>query len=153
MSNLRVHARIYVVGFMGSGKTMRGHEMAELLNYQFVDLDQLVEAAARKSIPQIIAESGEDAFRALEQEQLKSTALFDRTIIATGGGTPCQPGAMEWMNEHGWTAWIKADLQTMIDRISNDPNRPLAFRKSVEDLQALYELRLPFYKKARQIFL
>jgi len=153
MSNLRVHSRIYVVGFMGSGKTMRGREMAELLNYQFVDLDQLVEAAAGKSIPQIVKESGEDAFRALEQEQLKITALFDRSIIATGGGTPCQAGAMEWMNEYGWTAWIKADLQTMIDRIANDPNRPLAFRKSSEELRALYEQRLPFYKKARQIFL
>jgi shikimate kinase len=153
MSNLRVHSRIYVVGFMGSGKTRRGEEMASLLNYQFVDLDQLVEVAAGKTIPQILADSGEHAFRALEQEQLKTTALFDRCIIATGGGTPCLPGAMEWMNLQGWTAWIKADLPTMIQRIANDPNRPLAFKKTAEELQALYEQRLPFYKKARQIFL
>ena len=59
MSNLRVHPRIYVVGFMGAGKTSRGREMANLLNYQFVDLDQLVDAAAGKTISQIIAESGE----------------------------------------------------------------------------------------------
>ena len=153
MSNLRVHPRIYVVGFMGAGKTSRGREMANLLNYQFVDLDQLVEAAAGKTISQIIAESGEQAFRTLEMEQLKNTSLFDRSIIATGGGTPCQPGAMEWMNEHGWTAWIKADIQTRIQQISNDPNRPLAFMKSEKELKALYEQRLPFYKKARQIFL
>jgi len=127
--------------------------MAQLLNYQFVDLDQLVESAAGNTISKIIADSGEAAFRTLELEQLKTTALFDRCIIATGGGTPCQPGTMEWMNEEGWTAWIKADLQTMIERIANDPNRPLAFKKSTEELKTLYEQRLPYYQKARQIFL
>ena len=71
MSNLRVHSRIYVVGFMGSGKTMRGREMAELLNYQFVDLDQFVEAAAGKSIPQIVKESGEEAFPPPENQSLR----------------------------------------------------------------------------------
>ena len=151
--NLRVHPRIYVVGFMGAGKTQRGREMASLLNYQFVDLDNLVEQAAGMPISELIAKKGEAEFRKLEWQQLMQSALFDRTIIATGGGTPCQQGAMEWMNTNGWTAWIKADVLRLIEFISKDVNRPLAYGKSQEELMALYQERLPYYRKARQIFL
>lgn len=151
--NLRVHPRIYVVGFMGSGKTQRGREMAALLNYQFVDLDSLVEQAAGMSIPELIASKGQVEFRKLEWQQLMHSALFDRTVIATGGGTPCQDGAMEWMNANGWTAWIKADIPSLIEFISKDKNRPMAYGKSQDELMALYQERLPFYRKARQIFL
>jgi shikimate kinase len=60
---------------------------------------------------------------------------------------------MEWMNTNGWTAWIKSDVQRLIEFISKDINRPLAYGKSQEELMALYQERLPYYRKARQIFL
>jgi len=147
--------RIYLVGFMGAGKTSRGKEMAELLRYTFLDLDQLVEEEMGMSVPDIFVRHGEAAFRECELRMLKRTQILGRSIIATGGGTAALPGAMEWMNKNGWTVYLKVDwpeLRNRLEQIRED--RPLlAAEDWGKTTEQLWKNRLPHYLQARQILL
>jgi len=88
---------IFLIGFMGSGKTTVGKRLAKALEMEFVDLDELVEKASGKSITKLF-EEGASNFRAQESAALKKTSLFPNAIVATGGGTPCFNENMTWMN-------------------------------------------------------
>src|SRR4051812_38274796 len=128
--------KIYVTGFMGSGKTTYGKELAEELGYDFFDLDKAVEKKAGKSIGDIFEKEGEGAFRTLESETLHETEeLGDNTVIATGGGTPCFHDNMEWMNGQGKTVYLKL-FETELQRRLADQlhERPLLKELSEETL-------------------
>jgi shikimate kinase len=99
--------KIYIIGFMGSGKSSFGKELAEKLGYEFLDLDMEIEKKEGKTISEIFSAKGEDHFRKLEHEALLVTDNKDNTVIATGGGTPCFFDQVQWMNNHGLTIYIK----------------------------------------------
>jgi len=102
---------------MASGKSVVGEQLAQLLNYRFVDTDQWIEARSCKTIPQIFFEEGEASFRTKEKECLEFLMDQAYLVIASGGGTPCFHQAMELMNELGETVYLKANLQTLSARL------------------------------------
>lgn len=97
---------LYLVGFMGCGKSSLGRRIAERTGFAFADTDHMVEEAAGRTIPEIFATEGEEAFRAMESAALRSIPDEGNTIVATGGGTPCNPENLAWMKAHGHILYI-----------------------------------------------
>ena len=147
--------RIFLIGYMGSGKTTIGKLLADKLGYGFVDMDTHIEEKQFKSVSQIFAERGEDEFRRLEQKCLHEIADFDRVIIATGGGAPCFFDNIEYMNAHGLTIYLKlspTELATRLELIGGNKRPLLANRKGEELRQFIADglaKREDFYEKAK----
>lgn len=146
--------RIYLTGFMGSGKSFFGKKIARAYAMAYVDLDHAIEMHFGKFIPQIFEQHGEAAFRQMEQEILHRTALLPNAVIACGGGTPCFFDNMEWMNTHGLTVYLRTSVPTLVKRLESDPahQRPLLKNLSGQALEQFIHERLqqrePFYKQA-----
>ena len=148
--------RIFLIGFMGSGKSTMGRALALKLSMTFIDLDSYMEKKYSRTIPQIFAEEGEDGFRKKEREVLKEVAAFDHVIIATGGGAPCFFDNMELMNNCGFCIFLDVDVSSLVNRLTHaKTERPLIMGKSPDELRAFIEQmmkkRRPFYEKARYI--
>jgi shikimate kinase len=134
---------IFLIGFMGSGKTLVGGELAAQLNSHFIDLDHLVETREGRSITEIFAESGEAYFRQKESLALQSLLLHGNAVIATGGGTPVFFDNMQWMNKNGLTIYLQADPEILFRRLLNERNhRPLLQAKSPEELKTFIAQKL-----------
>ena len=146
--------RIFLIGYMGSGKTTVGQLLATQLGYSFIDMDNHIEGKLFKSVSQIFAELGEDQFRLLEKQCLHEVAEFDQVIISTGGGVPCFFDNMEYMNKQGVTVYLKLSSADLAERLeqSHANKRPLlANRKGEELLHFISEelvKREPFYSQA-----
>ena len=95
--------RIFLTGFMGSGKSYTGRRLSEALGIPFIDLDHWIEDQEGQSIQAIFEKSGEAAFRQIEREALHQMIAYEQAVIACGGGAPCFFDNMEWMNRHGIT--------------------------------------------------
>jgi len=148
--------RIFLIGFMGSGKSTMGRALAASLNLTFIDLDTYLEERYFRTIPQIFAEEGEANFRLKERKVLEEVSLFDQVIVATGGGAPCFFDNMELMNNSGFCIFLDVDVESLIYRLTHARvERPLIKGKSVEELRQfigeLMQKRRPFYEKARYI--
>jgi len=118
--------RIFLIGFMGSGKTSLGKELANKLGISFIDLDDVIEKKSGKSINNIFSEIGEEGFRKIEHECLKELISIKNTVIATGGGTPCFCNNMEFINKNGISVYIKFNKGILTSRLfKNKGNRPL----------------------------
>jgi shikimate kinase len=138
---------------MGCGKSTMGRKLSEKLDVVFVDLDKYIEEKYFKTVPQIFAEEGEDAFRLKERAALEEVAAFDEVIVATGGGAPCFFDNMELMNESGLCVFLDVGYAELADRlIHSKTERPLIKGKSPEELVGFIESmmlkRRPFYEKA-----
>ena len=146
--------RIFLIGYMGSGKTTVGQLLATQLGYGFIDMDNHIEGKLFKSISQIFTELGEDQFRLLEKQCLHEVAEFDHVVISTGGGVPCFFDNMEYMNKLGITVYLKLSSADLAERLelSHANKRPLlADRKGEELLRYISEAltkREPFYSQA-----
>jgi len=129
------HGLIFLIGFMGSGKTTLGRKLAARLGYPFMDLDHILEAQAGMTIAQYFSEFGEDAFRKLESEVLKQTNYPQHAVVSTGGGLPCFFDNMQWINAHGRSVYIKLPPKTLASRLENEKEqRPLLREKHGEAL-------------------
>jgi shikimate kinase len=118
--------KIYLIGFMGSGKSTLGKRLASQLGWTFTDLDKLIEERTGLKIPMIFEKRGEKFFREVESEALRSLAGINRLVISTGGGTPCSGNNMEYMNETGLTVYLKMDPEQLYRRLSTSSvERPL----------------------------
>ena len=127
--------RVFIVGYMGSGKTTVGRQLARSLSLQFIDLDAFIEGKYRKTISQLFEERGEDDFRKLERQALLEVAEFENVVISTVGGTPCFFDNMALMNRSGTTVYLQAEPEKLADRlISSRMMRPLIADKSKEEL-------------------
>jgi len=127
--------RIYLVGYMGSGKSTVSHKLAQLLGYTRFDLDELFEQRFKITIPEFFRKYDEVLFRRLESQLLKETSVLDNVVIATGGGTPCYYDNMEWMNTLGITIFLEMGVNAIISRIINSKKkRPLLLNKSDDEL-------------------
>ena len=146
--------RIYLIGFMGSGKTTLGHQLASSLGLSFIDLDKYIEERNFKTVPQIFSEFGEDVFRHYERKALEEVSDFNDVVVSTGGGTPCFYDNMKLMNITGITLFLDLDIPTIVERLlKSKTDRPLIRGKSIEELTALIhemlQKRLPYYEQAQ----
>ena len=145
---------VFLIGYMGSGKTTIGKLLAARLGYSFVDMDTHIEEKQFKTVSQIFAELGEAEFRLLEQKCLHEVAEFENVVISTGGGAPCFFDNMEYMNSHGVTIYLKLTPTELVVRLeaSHGNKRPLlAGRKGDELRQFIADglaKREPFYSQA-----
>ncbi len=145
---------IYLIGFMGSGKTTAGKKLARKLAYNFVDLDSLIESETEMSIQNYFEKFGEEKFRLLEQRTLKSTFEFKNTVVSTGGGVPCFFNNIDEINSKGLSIYLKADINLIISRLQGGKDkRPLIKNKNEEELKSyisnLLSKREVFYRKAK----
>ena len=136
-------AHIFLLGFMGSGKTYLGERLAGLLNRPFFDLDQMLEAGEGETISTIFAEKGEAAFRDLERKYLHTLENQAPAVVATGGGTPCFFDNMDWMKAHGTTVYLKTPIEVLFERLRHEQaGRPLLAGLSDEALRDFIEQKL-----------
>lgn len=145
--------RIYLVGYMASGKSGTGKELAKLLGYPFIDTDVKVEQKSGKTVRTIFAENGESDFRKLEHEVLLETSQLQDAVVATGGGLPCHFGQMDWMNGNGITVYLQATPAALSSRLLHSRNdRPLLAQvpdeQLTEKIRQQLEEREPYYLKA-----
>jgi shikimate kinase len=145
--------RIFLIGYMGSGKTTLGKRLAARLGYEFIDLDHAFEEKWGTTIARYFSQYGEDNFRIRESELLKETHYPPRAVISTGGGLPCFFDNMAWMNAHGQTVYIKLNAKVLAGRLENSrEERPLLRQKHGDDLVTFIEEKLterePFYSQA-----
>jgi shikimate kinase len=134
---------IYIIGFMGSGKTTIGRELALKLNWSFTDLDKKIEEYAGKSIPEIFSQKGEGFFREIETKVLESQRTVVDTVISTGGGTPCHGDNMKFMLDTGLTIYLKLSPAELETRLSDSRGeRPLIMNLDKGDLKIFIERKL-----------
>jgi shikimate kinase len=141
-----MNSNIILIGFMGCGKSSIGRRVAQRLGHQFLDSDELVTARASKSIAEIFASEGEEAFRALETAELQALTTSSKIVLATGGGAILNPVNRDILHQLGIVIWLHADGETLFERASRTRKRPLL---DVENPRGtfftLMESRLPLY--------
>ncbi|WP_420802097.1 shikimate kinase [Staphylococcus saccharolyticus] len=137
---------IIFIGFMGTGKTTVGQYLSDLQNLSYVDLDEYIEVNECKSIPEIFSNKGEHGFRYLESKYL--TECFDSfDVISTGGGIIENSASLELLKRQNYVIWLDCDIDIIYRRIVNDPHRPNAMNKTLEQLKALYSSRISRYNE------
>lgn len=140
---------LYLVGFMGTGKSAVGHRVAHQLQLPFCDSDHWIESHTGRSIPQIFAEQGESGFRELERQFIEEAQPEQRTVISVGGGLVTNANLLQRMQQMGVVVVLYASVETIYQRIALDPNRPLM---QVDDprkrIEALLAQREQVYKQA-----
>ena len=146
--------RIYLIGYMGSGKTTLGNKLARKLGLCFIDLDKYLEERNYKTVPQIFSEFGEEGFRQREKKALEEISEITDVVVATGGGAPCFFDNMERMNQTGLTVFLDIPAAELAERlIHSKTDRPLIRGRSKEELILLIEemmqKRRPYYSRAK----
>jgi shikimate kinase len=140
---------VVLVGMMGAGKTSVGKRLAGRLGLTFIDADTAIEEAAKKSVPEIFAEHGEDYFRQGERRVIVRLLREPRQIIATGGGAFMNAETRAAIRSAGLSIWLKADWELLYERVRRRPTRPLLQTADPEGtLKALVEARYPVYAEA-----
>lgn len=142
---------------MGAGKSTMGKWLAKVMDLEFIDLDNFIEARQHKTIKEIFAEIGEEGFRKLERRSLEEVSAFENVIISLGGGTPCFFDNMEVVNQAGTSVYLKPTEEVLLKRlIKGKHKRPLLADKSDDEiLQVIREQlawREPYYLKANITF-
>jgi len=129
--------RVLLVGFMASGKSSVGMELASRLGWAFVDLDTLIEARAGKSVAEMFSEDGEVEFRRLESNVAAEWLARSDTVVASGGGWPAQPGSWRMVTENTMSVWLQVSAMEAVRRASEQgPTRPLLEGENVMDRAA-----------------
>lgn len=158
---------VFLIGFMGSGKTWMGRRLASLIGVPWRDLDQVIETNEGRAIVDIFKTDGESYFRARERywlEQVTAELISSApsstgqntdpvAVVSTGGGAPCFGDNMDWMNRHGITVWLNPPLETLLDRLEREnQHRPVLEGRRGEALRELVTARLeqrdPYYRQA-----
>lgn len=129
--------RIFLIGFMGSGKTHWGKQLAELLKFPFIDLDEKITIKEGKSIAEIFAGSGEEFFRSREKEVLEEIIDANESgVISVGGGTPCFFNNIELMKKKGTVVWLNTHVDLLLERLIREKaSRPLLNKIDDDDLR------------------
>jgi shikimate kinase len=146
-------SNIALVGFMGTGKTDVGRLLAEKLGKDFIELDELIERRAGKTIPEIFQQDGEIAFRELEIEATREAAEKKNAVIACGGGVVLNQINVDRLREHGVIVYLTASPEAILHRTSSDTDeRPLLVAEDkASKVEKLLNFRRPFYERAADI--
>ena len=132
--------KIFLIGFMGSGKSTFGKKLSKEISLTFIDLDKEIEKKAKCSISEIFKYLGEESFRNMESELLKSFEHLEGFVMATGGGTPCFFNNIEYINSTGTSFYIQLDTKSIFNRLLNAKNiRPTIKDKKEDDLMTFIE--------------
>lgn len=150
---LKTATSIVLVGMMGAGKSTIGQKLAKKLNYQWIDCDDYIEEQESRSISNIFEKNGEKAFRAIESEAIKKLlAENSNIVISLGGGAFSNTQTRNRCKKMAITIWLKASIQTIIERVSKGANRPLLRQNNGENLESnigrLLAEREKFYEQA-----
>jgi shikimate kinase len=141
---MNAYRNIALAGFMGTGKSTVGRRVAARLGWPFVDADAVIETRTGRSIPAIFADEGEAAFRRLEAQVCRELATQPGHVIATGGGALLDPDTRAAFEAHSLLVCLRCDLDTIIQRVGDDPDRPL-FAADRPQLARLLAARAPVY--------
>lgn len=149
---------IYLIGFMGAGKTTLAKQIAHLYNYKCIDIDEEIEKRLGKTIASIFSTDGEEAFRKFEADVLRSIQIDSNTIIAAGGGLPCFHNNIEWMNENGSTIYLKHSIDELKERLESEVELRPALKNNpnltlLAHIEALMKIRSPYYQQAKFVIL
>ncbi|MFR9166875.1 MAG: shikimate kinase [Dysgonomonas sp.] len=149
--------RVFLIGYMGAGKTTIGKMLAKKMNLDFIDLDIYIESRYRKSINQIFSEFGENRFREIEKSILEEVSGFEDVVISTGGGTPCFFDNIGGMNQKGLTVYLKSPINILASRLHKlKDKRPLIKNKQKDELLEFISLNMekrePYYLQAQIIY-
>jgi shikimate kinase len=135
--------KVFLVGFMGSGKSYRGRELAQTLGFDFVDTDTVIENLEGVPVSAIFSQKGEIYFRGLEAKTLRNIAKWDNIVVATGGGMPCFHDNMTFMNQNGLTIYLETPTDLLLQRLDPEvENRPLLHGKSESELRDFIEQKV-----------
>src|SRR5436190_3312629 len=137
--------KIYLIGFMGAGKTTVGRELARRIGAPFFDLDELVETAEKMSIKDIFAQQGEPYFRKRERDILRSTHYLEHAVVATGGGTFTFEENIQFIQSEGFSVYLSAPYALLRSRIGDKAAERPMFRDDVA-AHELYQNRLRYYR-------
>jgi shikimate kinase len=138
--------KLYLVGFMGAGKSSVARALGKRLDWKVEDIDARIEHAERRDIPTIFRVSGEPYFRAREREALVSLLPERGTVVASGGGTFADASNRELMLRDGAVVWLDAPFEIVLKRVPSDGRRPLAADRP--GMEQLYNQRLAAYRQA-----
>lgn len=138
--------KIYLVGFMAAGKTSVARALGERLSWRVEDVDELIEARARKTIADVFAQYGEPHFRALERETVQLLVPLRHVVVATGGGTFMDPENRATINRDGLSIWLDVPFEEILARLPPDGRRPLAADR--DQLARLFAIRRLGYEQA-----
>ncbi len=148
--------KIYLIGYRCTGKTTIGKILANMLNYDFMDIDKEIELETKSSIVSIVNNSGWDSFRKFEKEFLIKTCNSEDVVISTGGGIVIDRENRELLKKNGISIWLFADINVILNRLYNDQNtslsRPNLTSENIEDeTRLLIEKRDPLYSEITKI--
>lgn len=149
--------RIFLIGYMGAGKTTVGKDLAKKTGLSFVDLDNHIEARYHKTVGQLFKEKGEAEFREIEKRMLHEVAMFEDILISTGGGAPCHFDNIQFMNSSGTTIYLKVSVGELVKRLEACKQvRPVLKGRTGEELKAFVaeslEQREPYYNQATFVY-
>lgn len=145
---------LYLVGFMGTGKSTVGRAVAQRVGFAQIDSDHEIERLQGKSIPEIFAQQGEPAFRAMERAFVEGGHPESRTVISCGGGLVVQPGMLALLKTKGVVVCLHASLETILARTARQQNRPLLVTDNPEErVRTLFAQREPIYKRSGTVIL
>lgn len=140
---------IVFVGLMGAGKTVIGRRVATMLDLPFIDSDQEIETVSRMTIPELFQRYGEPEFRALEQRVIQRVLESGPQVLSTGGGAPMNAQTRAAIAALSVSVWLKADIDTLMDRVGKKPNRPLLQNADPRGvMERLMAERYPVYATA-----
>ncbi len=149
MHIVRHVVNLALVGFMGTGKTSVGRLIAELLHFEFLDTDDLIQTRTGRTINDIFAKDGEPAFRALERQVVGELAERKKTVIATGGGLPTNLENLKALKAHALVVCLWASEERIWERVRNQSHRPLLHDPDPQKkIHELLKIREPFYRQA-----
>ncbi|MFC4211552.1 shikimate kinase [Pedobacter lithocola] len=144
---------IFLIGYMGCGKSTKAKQLANKLNCPVIDLDAEIVSKSGKSIAEFFEAYGESGFRDYESEMLKTFNYPETCVVATGGGLPCFFDNMDWMNENGKTIYLQMEPAQLVSRLHNRQKRPLIKDLNDEQLLEFIKIKLeernPYYTKAQ----
>ena len=146
--------RIFLIGYMGAGKTTLGKALARLMNLSYIDTDQYIEKRYHKKISEIFAAQGEERFRDIERRIINEISEFENIIVSTGGGLPCFNDNMAVMNSFGTTVYLETSIKELAARLEVSKSvRPVLINRSGEKLAEFIEENLDkrkvFYEQAK----
>ena len=145
---------LYLVGFMGTGKSTVGRAAAHKLGFTLLDSDHEIERKCGKTVAEIFASDGEAAFRVLERTFVESDHPAERTVVSCGGGLVVQPGMLALLKTKGVVVCLHASLETILVRTARHPHRPLLVAENPQErIRALYAEREPIYKQSGTVIL
>ena len=135
--------KVFLIGFMGCGKTTFGRKLAKQLEWDFIDLDDYIESEQKSSIQEIFSAKGEAYFRGLESNALEEASKWDKTVISTGGGTPCFNNNISFINNIGLSIYIKLSPEVLKSRLKGGKSkRPLIANLSDAELLSFIKNKL-----------